>query len=180
MAYIDLREFIPALESHGELQRVSKEICPEYELAGGCIQTIAERGPVLLFENVKDSRLPVFNNPLGSRRRVALALQCEEKDLLKVWTERAHKKISPVIVKDGPCKEVTVGAPDVTRFPLPILWHEGDGGPYVTFAQFVCKNPETGVRNVGIHRIQIKGPQHGGLLVMPPHTLQLPPFLKKV
>jgi UbiD family decarboxylase len=141
MAYIDLREFISALESHGELQRVSKEICPEYELAGVCIKTIAERGPVLLFENVKDSRLPVLNNPFGSRQRVALALQCEEKDLLKVWMELADKRISPAIVKDGPGKEVKVGKLDVTRFPLPILWHEGNGGPYVMFAQFVCKDP---------------------------------------
>lgn len=168
MAYQDMREFIAALEMSGELKRVKKEVSPEYELAGVCMKTIAQQGPVLLFEKVKGSPSPVLNNPFGSRRRVALALQCEEKDLLGVWMERAEKKISPVIVEQGPCKEVKVGRPDITRFPIPILWHEGDGGPYITFGQFICKDPETGLRNVGIYRIQVKGPQRGGLLVKPP------------
>src|SRR3990172_3876985 len=168
MAYYDLREFVLALEEKGELKRVKAEVNPEYELAGICIRNIAQRGPVLLFENVKGSVTPVLNNPFVSRRLVALALQCKEEDLLKVWMERAEKKISPIIVKDGPCKEVKVRNPDLTRFPVLILWHEGDGGPYITFGQFICKDPETGRRNVGIYRIQVKGPQRGGLLIKPP------------
>jgi len=168
MAYYDLREFVLALEEKGELKRVKREVNPEFELAGVCIESITQRGPVLLFENVKGSETPVLNNPFVSRRLVALALQCREEDLLKVWMERAEKKISPIIVKDGPCKEVKVRNPDLTRFPVLILWHEGDGGPYITFGQFICKDPETGRRNVGIYRIQVKGPQRGGLLIKPP------------
>ena len=168
MAYYDLREFVLALEEKGELKRVKRKVNPEFELAGVCIESITQRGPVLLFENVKGSETPVLNNPFVSRRLVALALQCREEDLLKVWMERAEKKISPIIVKDGPCKEVKVRNPDLTRFPVLILWHEGDGGPYITFGQFICKDPETGRRNVGIYRIQVKGPQRGGLLIKPP------------
>lgn len=168
MAYSDLREFISALEKGGELKRVKAEVNPEYELAGICIRNIAQRGPVLLFENVKGSVTPVLNNPFVSRRLVALALQCKEEDLLKVWMERADKKIAPIMVTDGPCKEVKVEKPDVTRFPVRIMWHEGDGGPYITFGQFICKDPESGVRNVGIYRVQVKGPRRAGLLVKPP------------
>ncbi len=168
MPYHDLREFIVALERNGELKRVTKEVNPEYELAGVCIKTIAERGPVLLFEKVTGSSTPVLNNPFLTRMHVALALECEEKQLLKTWMQRAEKKISPVIVRDGPCKEVKVQKPDITRFPVPITWHEGDAGPYITFGQFICKDPETGVRNVGIYRIQVKGPQRAGLLVKAP------------
>ncbi|MBI2370001.1 MAG: UbiD family decarboxylase [Deltaproteobacteria bacterium] len=168
MPYADLREYLAALERQGELCRVTRQVSPEYELAGVCIKTIARRGPVLLFESVKGSSTPVLNNPFGTRRRVAVALECEERDLLRVWLDRMERRIEPVLVADGPCKEVRVRDVDLTTFPVPILWHEGDGGPYITFAQFICKDPDTGVRNVGIYRMEVKGPRRTGLLVKPP------------
>jgi 4-hydroxy-3-polyprenylbenzoate decarboxylase len=92
LAYDDLRDWIKALEKHGELKRIREEVSPELEIteitdraskmhAG---QTKDGRtkedksgpgGPALLFENVKGfPGHTVLMNQFGSERRMALAL----------------------------------------------------------------------------------------------------------
>lgn len=162
MPFNDMREFIAALEKAGELCRVKKAVSPQHELAGVIEHNIARQGPVLLFENVEGSTMPVLNNPFTSRRLVAFALGWDEKDLMRRWLECLEKPIAPVRVETGPCKEVRVPVPDLTKFPVPITWHDGDNGPYITFAQVITKDPDTGRRNVGIYRLEIHGPDRLG------------------
>ncbi|HUS52574.1 MAG TPA: UbiD family decarboxylase [Thermohalobaculum sp.] len=169
MGFADLREFITALEKAGELCRVSKQVSPQYELAAVTQRTLAEQGPVLLFENVEGSDIPLLTNPFTSRRRVAFSLGCEERDLLQHWVRCLDNQIPPVIVPTGPCKDVHVAEPDLTRFPVPITWHEGDGGPFITFAQFITKDPDTGARNVGIYRLEVKDPRRIGASIAMTH-----------
>ena len=40
-----------------------------------------------------------------------------------------------------------------------------DPGPFFTSPYLITKDPETGVRNVGTYRMQIKGPNKTGLLI---------------
>lgn len=48
--------------------------------------------------------------------------------MYKVYAEREEKLIPPVIVKDGPCKEVVIASDKVNLFDLPTpMVHEGDG-----------------------------------------------------
>ena len=169
MAFADLREFISALEKAGELCRVKKQVSPRDELAAVIERTIAARGPVLMFENVEGSAMPLLNNPFTSRRLVAFALGWQEKDLLRNWLACLEKPLLPVRVETGPCKDVRVPAPDLTRFPVPIMWHDGDHGPYITFAQCITKDPETGRRNVGIYRLEIMGPRRLGISIAYTH-----------
>ena len=97
MAYDDLRDWIKALEKHGELKRIGEEVSPELEIteitdraskigarAGAATQTegkYAPGGPALLFENVKGHPgQKVFINQFGSERRMALALGVDRLD----------------------------------------------------------------------------------------------------
>lgn len=169
MAFRDLRAFIAALENAGELFRVRKQADPKYEMAAVMERTIAEHGPILLFENVEGSEIPLLGNPFLTRRLVAFALGWEEKEVLKRWVDCLDKPVPPVVVASGPCKEVRVPEPDLTKFPVPITWHDGDHGPYITFAQVITKDPETGRRNVGIYRIEIVGPQRLAISIAPTH-----------
>ena len=162
MAFADLREFIDALDKAGELCRVKKRVSPHHELAGVIERNLDARGPVLMFENVEGSDIPLFNNPFTSRWLVAFALGWDEKDLLTRWLKCLDNPIEPVMVKTGPCKEVRIDSPDLTKFPVPVTWHDGDNGPYITFAQCVTKDPDTGNRNVGIYRMEVQGPQQLG------------------
>ncbi|MFZ0305868.1 MAG: UbiD family decarboxylase [Terracidiphilus sp.] len=103
MAYDDLREWIKALEKHGELKRIREEVSPELEITeitdrvsktGGRGQgagvkngdpslegKYAPGGPALLFENVTGHLgHKVLINQFGSERRMALALGVENID----------------------------------------------------------------------------------------------------
>ena len=97
MPYPNLQDFLAALETEGELKRITQPISPFLEVAA-----LADRasksaapnpsatatqfdpthahlgGPALLCENVTGSSIPLAINTFGSYRRVELALGCSE------------------------------------------------------------------------------------------------------
>src|SRR5437667_153023 len=72
-------------------------------------------------------------------------------------------KFPPKTLRGGggraPCQEIVIREADVdlSQFPVPVSWPE-DGGPYITLAGVITRDPETGVRNVGMYRVQVIGP----------------------
>src|SRR6266699_98711 len=82
MAYTDLRDFIQALEKHGELKRVSIEVDPVLEIAEFADRSVKSQGPALLFEKPKGSRIPVLINAFASMRRMELALEVDSVDAI--------------------------------------------------------------------------------------------------
>lgn len=57
-----------------------------------------------------------------------------------------------------PTGEKWMGLPDITKLPVITCWPQ-DGGPFVTLPIIHTKEPHTGVRNVGMYRMQVFGPQ---------------------
>ena len=82
MAYTDLRDFIRALEKHGELKRISFEVDPVLEIAEFADRSVKSQGPALLFEKPKGSRIPVLINSYASMRRMELALEVDSVDAI--------------------------------------------------------------------------------------------------
>src|SRR4026209_44917 len=76
----DLREWIALLEREGELVRVRAEVDSEREITEPPARCAKPRGPALLFENVKGSRLPRLINQFGTERRMCLAFGVERLD----------------------------------------------------------------------------------------------------
>ena len=74
MPYSDLQSFVRALESADELRRIETLVDPYLEIAEIYDRVIKREGPALLFENVRGSDHPLLINPLGSSRRIELAL----------------------------------------------------------------------------------------------------------
>jgi len=178
MAYKDLRNFIETLEKKGLLKRIKVEVDPVLE-----ITEITDRmckspngGKALFFEKVKGSQYPVATNLFGSFERVCLALGVEKiEDVAKRIEELLNQappktlieKISmlprlfelskclPKIVKHAPCQEVIEKEnPDLTRFPILRCW-PGDGGRFITLPMVFTRDPDTGIQNCGMYRIQI-------------------------
>ena len=83
MKYRNLREFIAYLESRGELRRIDTPVDPNLEITEICQRTLRANGPALLFENPKDSQIPLLGNLFGSTRRVALAMGHESIEELR-------------------------------------------------------------------------------------------------
>ena len=111
MAFADIRSFVQALESAGQLKRIDIEVDPELEVA-----EIADRmakssspegmsgapatdpihgglgGYALLCERVRGSDVPLAINLYGSYRRMRMALGCE---CLEALADRVQKLIKP-------------------------------------------------------------------------------------
>ncbi|MBI4187130.1 MAG: UbiD family decarboxylase [Chloroflexi bacterium] len=163
MAYKDLREFMAVLEKRGELTRVKAEVDPSWEINGITKRLIDEavttgKGPAVLFENIKNHKVPVLSNVIVTPHRLGLVMGLDTEDERQVrdeWVKRIAHPIPPKIVKTGPCKEniLTGDKADLNAVCPPVQWHKGDGGPYLgTLAMQVTRDPETGVQNAGIYR----------------------------
>jgi 4-hydroxy-3-polyprenylbenzoate decarboxylase len=142
-----------------------------------------ETNKALLFEQVRDADgqaydAPVLINAFGSEQRMALALGV---DRLEALNERLGRLIDPRlprgigevfgrgrdllgalknvglrprIVRSGPVQEVIETAnPSLDFLPILTCW-PNDGGPFITLPQVITRNPQTGVRNVGMYRMQ--------------------------
>ncbi len=57
-----------------------------------------------------------------------------------------------------PSGEPWGGLPDIGKLPVITCWPQ-DGGPFVTLPIVNTKDPNSGVRNVGMYRMQVFGPQ---------------------
>lgn len=182
-----LREFVTHLDTCGELVRIARPVSVIHEIAevaDRCMKS-AGGGPALLFERpvLRDGRtsdIPVGINLFGSTRRMSLALGVEQLDAigeriatlleLKVpegWRAKLAMlptiaeiaKYPPRTVSGTPrCQEVVLRDAEVDVEALPnITCWPSDGGAYVTLPQVVTRDPQSGVRNVGLYRVQVLG-----------------------
>jgi UbiD family decarboxylase len=173
MAYADLREYVAALEKKGKLKRVKKEVDKDWELAAVCRQLFKKipphDRPALIFENVKGFTIPVVAGVLGASREIyAIGLQTDSIDgINRKWDHALGHPIPPRMVKEAPCKEnILLGKDvDITKLPIPVWTVGQDPGPFFTSPYVITKDPETGVRNVGTYRMEVKGPNKTGFLI---------------
>jgi len=162
MAYYSLREWIEKLEGEKELKRVKVEVDWDLEIGGILREACDTNGPALLFENIKDYKntpcTRLFTGSLSTFSKVALMLGLPKdtsyEELIKVWRQRSKKRIKPVMVDTGPCKENILKGPEVDLFQFPVPhWSKLDGGRYIgTFHGVVTKDPDTQWENSGVYR----------------------------
>jgi 4-hydroxy-3-polyprenylbenzoate decarboxylase len=172
----DLREWIGLLEREGELVRVNAEVDPDLEITEIVDRTVKAGGPALLFTNAKRSAHSLLINQFGTERRMSLAFAEPDLDAVarkledvlemqppqglveKVRGLRRLKSIAdsmPKSVRSGPCQEVVFTGDEVDLDLLPIqrCW-PGDPAPFITLPAVITRDPRTGVRNVGMYRMQ--------------------------
>ena len=175
--YSDLNAFLTALESRGELARVAEPVSPDLEMAA-VIDRVSKTpggGPALVFERPTGFDIPVAANVFGSLDRMCLALGVDSLDAIgreieELMTPKMPtglldamkllpmvnrlRDLMPRTVKDAPCQEVVDRDGSLDGLPILRCWPE-DGGRYITFPFVITKDPETGVRNVGMYRMQV-------------------------
>jgi len=173
-AVYDLRSYLAVLEEAGELARIAAPVALDQEVGAVCYRNLLNQGPGLLFEHPGGSDIPLAVDLLASRLRYALALGTQPDLLPSEWNRRVSHLLPPVVVERGACQEHVLRGSDIdlTRLPAPI-WNELDGGPYLTLSCHITKDPETGVRNVGVYRNQVHDRTTLGLLSAPYTHLML-------
>lgn len=143
------------LELRGDLVKLDEKVDWEYEAVALTRQTSDLDGPALLFTCIRDSEVACLSGLFAAKRRVGLALGTEYERLLRTFHHLEDTFIEPILSDSAPpCHEIVKTETLIDVMQLPILRHyELDGGRYVTAGLQVGKDPDTGVRNVSIHRM---------------------------
>jgi 4-hydroxy-3-polyprenylbenzoate decarboxylase len=170
--YPDLHEHLRALEAAGLLVTVDRPINKDTEMhplvrwqfRGG----IAEKDrKAFLFTNVTDSKkrkyeIPVVVGALAASREIyRIGMGCPLDRINDTWTRAIANPVKPRIVEKAPCQEMEVEGLD--HLPLPISTPGWDIAPYTTLSQYITRDPETGVQNMGIYRGMLKAPRRLGM-----------------
>ena len=164
----NLRSFLNHLEVAGQLLRVDRPVNLEYELADVAAALERQQRPAPLFTAVRGSEWPIFSSAVANQRRAALALGCEDWQVVEVMREALEPSngIPPVRLDEAEWKANVVTGDEVDARKLPIPTHAtGDGGPFITGGVAVSKDPVSGRGNLSYNRMQVKGPRQFGFNV---------------
>ena len=152
----DLKGYMDTLQNLApeEIKVVNKKVSNRFELPALLEKLETQKQyPAVLFNHVGDYGMPVVSNLFATSKRLATALGVDEKDLNAAYRNRENNRIEPELVSSGPVKEVIITGDDVDMTAFPIVTHnKEDAGPYITAGAMVVKDPETGIRNVGVYR----------------------------
>lgn len=179
MAYKSLSQFIEVLEKEGELLRIKEYVNPDLEITEITDRVSKQKGggKALLFENT-GSDFPLLINAYGSEKRMALSLGVDNLDDIGAEIEKLFKKMTapknsileklkmlPELSKiaafmpktvsgKGASQEIIHKNPDINKLPVLTCW-PADGGKFITLPMVITIDPLTGIRNVGMYRMQI-------------------------
>ena len=190
MPYFDLHQHLKNLEEHGLLRRISRLINKDTELhplVRWQYRGLAEEERrAWLFENVTDAKgrkydMPVVVGALAGKPEIYyLGMGCnsgEEMDAM--WKKALAEPINPIAVTNAKCQEVVIQGKDLDkegngldRFPVPISTPGFDNAPYLSSANWITKDPDTGIYNIGNYRSQIKSADRTGGLFTSQHMGQ--------
>jgi UbiD family decarboxylase len=177
----DFQEHLARLEARGLLTRIDRPINKDTELhplarwqfQGGLAES--ERR-AFLFTHVVDSAgrrydMPVAVGALAASADIyAVGMGRPVAEIGAAWTDAIAHPIPPVRVASPPCQEVVVTG-DALRgvgrglmaLPVPVSTPGFDAAPYLTATLAVTHDPETGVRNMGTYRAQLKASDRLGV-----------------
>ena len=172
-----LRAHVANLEQQGELIRITKETDPHKNVSAIGWKAYDRLGKSTLFTNLKGfPGWEVVNQVITDRRKWSIALGISEEEFIPTLVERIKRQVAPVeiAVDRAPVKEVILKGKDADLTKIPALWHaERDPSPYIASGMAIIKDPDTGIRNMSIHRQQIQGPDQTGFLICPRHALRI-------
>jgi UbiD family decarboxylase len=178
---LDFQEHLARLEAAGLLTRVERAIDKDTELhplvrwqfQGGLRE---DQRRAFLFTNVVDSEGRRYGTPVAigalaaSANIYAIGMGRPAGEIGEAWMHAIANPIAPVVVTDAPCQEVVITGdalrkPDggLKLLPVPISTPGYDAAPYLTATLCITADPETGVRNMGTYRAQLKATDRLGV-----------------
>ena len=179
--YPDLHEHLAELDRQGLLITIDRPINKDTELhplvrwqfRGGIAEPDRK---AFLFTNVVNGKgkkydIPVVVGALAATRKIySVGMGCDIADIGKTWSKAIANPIKPNVVKDAPCQDIVIQGKELLKpgmgvdsLPIPISTPGWDNAPYTTLSQYISKDPETGIQNMGIYRGQVKSPTRLGM-----------------
>jgi 4-hydroxy-3-polyprenylbenzoate decarboxylase len=179
--YPDLHDHLKTLEKAGLLITVNRKINKDTEMhplvrwqfRGG----IEEKDrKAFLFTNVTDSKkrkfdIPVVVGVLAANREIyRLGMNCDLDKINETWIKAMANPIPPRVVTNAPCQEIVIEGKELDKpgkgldaIPVPISTPGWDNAPYTTLSQYITKDPDNGIQNMGIYRGQVKAQRRLGM-----------------
>ncbi len=153
-----MRDALNYLEQKSHVLRIKEEVDPIYEIAA--IQKSLDKGPVLLFENIKGypNFLDVGN--FFSRREILADLYeiDDPKELKFRFVDALWNPLPPEVMTDAPCQEVVITENIDVPGMLPIIKHtELDAGRIMGCGiQLLTNMYRKGDSNLSFNRIHFR------------------------
>jgi len=178
---LGLQEHLRRLEAEGLLVRIDRAIDKDSELhplvrwqfQGGLHE---DERRAFLFTNVVDGSgrhydVPIAVGALAASARIyAVGMGRPTDEIGDAWLRAIANPIAPTRVTTATCQEVVISGdalrqPDggLKLLPVPISTPGFDAAPYLTATLCVTRDPETGVRNMGTYRAQLKATDRLGV-----------------
>jgi len=163
-----LREFINKLDYLGLLKRIDVPVSSYLEITEIQSRVIREKGPALLFEDVRDKYgnsydFPVLTNLFGTKERIALGIDRKTSQLREVGEMLAFLKnpqppsnikeaikifpviktamtMKPKVVSKAACQEIILKDSDIdlNKLPIQTCW-PNEPAPLITWPIVVTK-----------------------------------------
>jgi UbiD family decarboxylase len=178
---LDFQDHLRRLEAEGLLYRIDRPIDKDSELhplvrwqfQGGLRE---DERRAFLFTNVVDGSgrhydVPVAVGALAASARIyAIGMGKPVEEIGDAWLHAIANPIAPTRVTSARCQEVVIEgdalrAPDggLKLLPVPISTPGFDAAPYLTATLCITRDPDTGVRNMGTYRAQLKATDRLGV-----------------
>ena len=166
-----LRTFLANLEQRGELIRFSGEVDPAANMAAIEWKAFNELGKASLFTSLRGhDGWRAASQILADRRKWSIGLGIDEDRILDEISRRIARGVPTVDVPAGeaPVQEVVAEGEAVNVLEIPsMMTSEHDGGRYLASGMAVIRDPDTGVRNVSVHRQMILNERETGFIMVP-------------
>ena len=163
-----LRGWMDHLRAKGVLKEVPRTVDRNFELAA--VGKKADGRFALLFPKVRGADVPVITGIASSRQTYASMLGVSVHELADTFAQAQANPRDCEIVDSAaaPAHQCVTLNVDLAKLPIPVH-HEKDAGAYITAGVLIAKDPETGQRNLSIHRLHVQGPDQLGILILPRH-----------
>lgn len=178
MSFLSTLQFIDKLKSLNEIHEIEEFVSPELEATEINDRIIKSGdGKAILIKN-NGTEFPMLLNSYGSKERINLILGTNDLDEighriknLIIKATKPNKSMFNMLSKlpllkevaswmpgrtthKALCQQVVMNKADLNKLPILKCWPH-DGGKFITLPMVHTINPETGISNVGMYRIQI-------------------------
>lgn len=144
----DIRTFIDNTKKLKQLYIIKKRVSTKYEIAALTAQV--DGANAILFENIKESKLRLVANLVGTRARFASAIGAKESSIHQKVISAINNAKKPKVTTSG--KFFENRSKDISL--LPIVTHfEKESGPFITSSIIYVQNPEKKTQNSSFHRL---------------------------
>lgn len=129
----------------------------------------------VLFRAAGPERAELVGNVTGSRSRIARAFGTTPDKLLQEVLRRLETRPRLVEVSrdEAPVQQIVLTGDQADLTALPVhLQHGLDGAPYISSSTDISRDPATGLTNVGMRRLMLRGRREAGIDLLSPSDLK--------